>query len=122
MANWRTHEQRLAELDRKRSRIAAQKRTAITREKIVLGGAVVAEMRENPEFAARVISVLRRRVKREPDARAIAAILEAFPQPAAEEMRIPPTTPAEENGNSASPDTDPFAALDAARRRENRQF
>lgn len=125
MATWRTPEQRLAELDRKRAKLAAQKRTAATREKIVVGAAVVAEMRENPEFFARVIAILRERVKRDSDLRAIAEILESdpaqnkatLPGTAESEVSIPPTSPHEE---TPSTETDPFADLDGTRRRQNR--
>lgn len=118
MATWRSAEERLAELERKRARLAAQRRAALTREKIVLGAAIAAEMKENAAFSAQVIAILRTRVKRDSDLRAIGEILGSAP----DKVTLPDAAPTPEAPlpapTSISPD--PFSDLDAARRRSNR--
>jgi len=60
-AQLRAKAQRLEALDRD------QDRKRDTRRKVVIGGAMIAEAKENPEFAATVAEILKRRVTRELD-------------------------------------------------------
>lgn len=71
----KTTEQRLAELDRQRARLAEKARADATREKIVIGAAIAGEMRENADFCAVIRPILLRRVTRDTDKRAITQIL-----------------------------------------------
>lgn len=72
----RTLEQQLAEAEAKVARLKTKKRTKDTRRKIVVGAALLAELRENKELAALVLDVLKRRVTREVDRRDIASLVE----------------------------------------------
>lgn len=125
MGTRRTPEQRLAELERKRARLASQVRTAATREKIVIGAAVASEARACADFAATLKAILLCRITRDSDKSAVAAFLENLPgDPAlettnqtAEPLAIPPTTTEAE---TAIPASDPLAALDGLSARRNR--
>jgi hypothetical protein len=75
----KTVEQRLAEIERTRARLAAKIRADATREKIVIGAAIAAEMRENHRFAEEIKKLLLARVTRDADKRAVARIIEFSP-------------------------------------------
>jgi len=72
----RTLEQRLAEAEARTARLRTQFRKAgrrlDARKKIVIAGAMLAEARDDHEFAARIKSVARRRVTRPEDLAVIA--------------------------------------------------
>lgn len=125
MSTRRTPEQRLAELERKRARLANQVRTAATREKIVIGAAVASEARASVAFATTLKAILLRRITRDSDKSAVAAFLENLPGDpvpettiqTVEPVAIPPITPEIETAN---PPADPLAALDGIGARRNR--
>ncbi len=77
----RTPEQELAYLAQRMARVKAtqqqRSRKAETREKIVIGGAVVKAMRDDPEWRARIVALLETNVTREVDREAIASWLSA---------------------------------------------
>ena len=64
-AQLRAKAQRLEALDRD------QERRRDTRRKVIIGGAIIAEARENAEFAATIAELLKRRVTREIDVEAV---------------------------------------------------
>jgi hypothetical protein len=64
-AQLRARAQRLESVERQ------QARKRDTRQKVVIGGAVIAEARGNPEFRAQLEQVIRSRVNRELDAEAV---------------------------------------------------
>lgn len=65
-AQLRAKAQRLEALDRD------QERKRDTRRKVVIGGAMIAEAKENAEFAATVSEILKRRVARDLDVEVVA--------------------------------------------------
>lgn len=77
----RTAEQELAYLEQRIAKIKSQEqarsRKAETREKIVIGGAIVKAMRDNSEWRARVVTLLQTDVTRPVDREAIASWLSA---------------------------------------------
>ncbi len=77
----RTPSQEIAYLQQRMTRIkvAEQQRSrkAETREKIVIGGAIVKAMRDNPEWRQRVVELLKADVTRAVDREAIAPWLSA---------------------------------------------
>ena len=77
----RTPEQELAYLAARMAKVksAAQQRSrkAETREKIVIGGAIVRAMRSNPDWQQRVVALLKSEVTRPVDREAIAPWLSA---------------------------------------------
>jgi hypothetical protein len=125
MSTRRSPEQRLAELDRKRARLANQARTAATREKVILGVAVAAEARACAQFANTLRAILLRQITRESDKSAVTAFLENLATDpaleseiqAVEPVAIPSITPETESTISAP---DPLAALDGLGARRNR--
>lgn len=117
MSTRRTPEQRLAELERKRARLANQVRTAATREKIVIGAAVASEARASAAFATTLKAILARRITRDSDKSAVAAFLQNLPTDPTPETAIPPIT--QEIKTAISP-ADPLAALDGLGARRNR--
>lgn len=77
----RTPEQELAYLAERMAKIKSaeqqRSRKAETREKIVIGGAIVKAMRDDPEWRQRVIPLLNAAVTRPVDREAIASWLSA---------------------------------------------
>lgn len=77
----RTPEQELAYLEQRIAKIKAaeqrRSRKAETREKIVIGGAIVKAMRADPEWRNRVVALLETDVTRAIDREAIASWLSA---------------------------------------------
>lgn len=117
MSTRRTPAQRLAELDRKRARLANQARTAATREKIILGAAVASEARASVGFADTLKAILLKRVTRESDKSVVAAFLENLPGNLPPEM---PTQPVATAPEIESQPADPLAALSDLPTRRNR--
>jgi hypothetical protein len=79
MTGRRTLEQRLADLDAQRARLAAQKRRQDTRQKIVIGAAMIAAAAEDSAVAGVLRGVLEARVIREIDRKAVAEVLGRLP-------------------------------------------
>ena len=63
------HEQEIARL---KTRVKKQSRQAETRGKIVIGGTVIAAMREDAELRARIAALLSEKVTRDIDKEAVA--------------------------------------------------
>ena len=78
----RTPEQELAYLAERMAKVKAaahqRSRKAETREKIVIGGAIVRAMRSNSEWQQRVVALLQAEVTRPADREAIAPWLSAI--------------------------------------------
>lgn len=72
----RTVEQQIAEAQNKLNRLKTKQRTKDTRRKIVTGATVLAEIKQDREFAAVVLGVLRRRVTRDVDLRDMAPVFD----------------------------------------------
>jgi len=74
-------EQRIARHEAQAARLRAQKqrrsRQLDTREKIIIGGTIVAAMRDDSEWRARVVPLLREKVTRDIDREVIAEWLSA---------------------------------------------
>ncbi len=64
-----------AKAARLRKQMNASKRKAATHQKIVIGAAVLAGMRDDAEFRGRVVAVLRQNVTRDVDRGAVAELL-----------------------------------------------
>jgi hypothetical protein len=73
--------QALARDDLAEARDAHVGRRADTRRKIILGGAAMAEARDDPEFAKTMMSVLRRRVSDPRDRTLLALDMDQIPDP-----------------------------------------
>lgn len=67
--------QRIARAQAEISRAKAAQRSLETGQKVVIGGAMLAEARENPEVRTLLVKILTTRVTREADAARIAALL-----------------------------------------------
>jgi hypothetical protein len=81
--------QALARDDLAEARDAHSERRADTRRKIILGGATMAEAKDDPEFAKLIMSILRRRVVDPRDRMLLALDMDQIP-----EAPVPPS-PAE---------------------------
>ena len=72
----KTPEQRLAAAEQRaaqlRHQISATKRRADTRQKIVIGGMVIAAMRDDTDLRGRIVALLTEKVTRPKDREAIA--------------------------------------------------
>ena len=77
--------QALARDDLAEARDAHAERRADTRRKIILGGAAMAEAKEDPEFAKVIMAILRRRVVDPRDRAMLALDMEQVPAP----VRLP---------------------------------
>jgi hypothetical protein len=131
MAQRRTVEQRLADLEGKRNTLAEKVRATLTQEKIVIGAVIASECRENPDFAAVVKTILAKRVKRDADRKAVVAFVQSLGVPESQNptaveppVSTPPMTvisPAAEIGPVTIND-DPFANRDAVPRPATRRM
>lgn len=108
----KTPEQRLAEIERQRARLSEKIRADRTREKIVLGAAIAAEMRDNADFADAVRTILLKRVKRDADRRAVSQIVDFSSAPPPQTLE---TQTADEGPQSDF--ADPLAGIDFRPRR-----
>lgn len=72
----RTIEQQIAEAQNKLARLKSKQRTKDTRRKIVVGAAMLAEIRDNPAAAALLLDTLKRRITRDVDKRDLAPVIE----------------------------------------------
>ena len=70
-----TPAQRIASAQAEISRAKAAQRSLETGQKVVIGGAILAEARQNPEVRALLVKILTTRVTREADTSRIAALL-----------------------------------------------
>lgn len=68
-------EQRIADLDAKRARLTARRRTQDTRQKVLVGVAMIAAATEDPTIASLLVDVLRKRISREIDRKAVEGLL-----------------------------------------------
>mgnify|MGYP006981759802 CR=1 FL=1 len=71
----RTIDQQIAEATNKLQRLKSKKKTRDTRLKIVVGAAMLAEARANPDMAQQMTQVLQARVTRPVDIKEIAPLL-----------------------------------------------
>lgn len=71
----RTVEQQIAEAQNKLSRLKTKQRTKDTRRKIVVGAAMLAEMRDNPAAAQLLLDTLNKRITRDVDKRDLAPVI-----------------------------------------------
>lgn len=67
--------QRIARAQAEIARARSAQRSLETGQKVVVGGAILAEARENPEVRALLVRILTARVTREADTTRIAALL-----------------------------------------------
>jgi hypothetical protein len=77
-------EQERAKLAQLNARISARERKLDTQRKIIIGGMVLAEARDNPAFAAQIARLIRERVTRPQDRNALG---EMFAEPANSNQR-----------------------------------
>ena len=70
-----TPAQRIARAQAEISRAKAAQRSLETGQKVVVGGAILAEARENPDVRALLLKVLTARVKRDADTARLAPLL-----------------------------------------------
>lgn len=71
----RTTEQQIAELEARLARLRDRRRAADTGQKVVVGGAVIAAARRDPEIARWVVQTLRSDVTRKADVDRLADLL-----------------------------------------------
>lgn len=65
-------EQKKAQLQQLEARISKEVKKADTQRKIVIGGMVLAEMKSDERFRAQIVALLRERVTRPADRKAVA--------------------------------------------------
>lgn len=68
-------EQRIADLDAKKARLTARRRIQDTRQKVLVGVAMIGAATDDPAIASLLADVLRKRISREIDRRALDSLL-----------------------------------------------